>query len=249
LADRAGHKLLDDVSLRIAAGSRVAIMASDERTPLALLGLLPRCYDPAAGRVLFDGHDIRKVTLDSLRRETALVSPTGLLRNVSIADNISWGDPKFAPRHITRAAKWAQAYSFVQQLPHGFSTIIDEDSHRLTPSEALRIGLARALLREPSILVLEEPPGDLDPQTAELVDEAIAKVSKDRTLVSVTARLNTLRRADRVFLFHQGKLFAEGTHSELLQTCELYRHLQYIRFNEFRHAAPQPQAVTGSASA
>jgi ABC-type multidrug transport system fused ATPase/permease subunit len=235
LADREGRRLLDEVSLKIDAGRRIGVVASDSRTPLALAGLFVRLYDPAAGRVLFDERDIRQATLDTLRTNAAMVAPAGMLFTGAVAENITCGDARFDASLVQEAAKKARAYDFIQRLPDGFSSVIGEHGLRLDSSQAFRVALARALVRNPSLLVIEEPDGMLDEAAATEIQAAIQESADGRTLIFLPARLDTLRALDHIFLFHDGKVFAEGSHTDLIRTCELYRHLHYVRFNAFRN--------------
>jgi ABC-type multidrug transport system fused ATPase/permease subunit len=234
LLDGPGHKLLDEVTLQIPARARVAFVSLEPRTPLAMCYLLPRFYDPYQGQVLFDRKDIRYAMLASVRSQIGVVMHEGLLFTGTVAENIGCGDEQFTMQHISDAAKRARAYDFVQRLPQGFNTVVGEHGMRLTNSQQLRIGLARALLRDPTLVMLEEPPDEMDSPTAELLDQAIEEIADKRTLIVLPTRLGTLRKLDRVFLFHEGKLVDEGLHTELLQRSELYRHLIYQRFNMFR---------------
>jgi ABC-type multidrug transport system fused ATPase/permease subunit len=234
LADRNGYRLLDQVSMTIPAGNRIAVLASDPQTPLALAGLFVRFYDPAAGRILYDDHDIRHATLDTIRGQALLVASRGPLFPGTVTDNIACGNLGFTTLQIADAARQARAYDFVQALPQGFSTRIGDHPPLLTSDQAFRIGLARALLREPSLLVVEEPTGPLDEATLRELEAAILEASKGRTVVSLPSIPATLRSADDVFVFHEGQLDAQGKHADLLQNSELYRHLNYIRFNAFR---------------
>jgi len=234
LADRAGHKLIDDASFSIPAGSRTALLASESQSIKALACLLPRFYDPAKGTIAFDNQDLRQCTLESLRQQVVLLLQEDLLFTGSVAENIRCGDPRYSASQVTEAARGSQAYEMIQNLPQGFETIVGNHGMRLEPAEAQLIGLARVLLRKPKVVILEEPDGLFDDQTDALLEQAIARVVKGRTLIVLPTRLRTLREADRILLFHQGKLHAEGRHADLLQRSELYRHLHYLRFNEFR---------------
>lgn len=230
-----GSKLLDGVSFTIPSSSRVALVATDHRVPLAVAGLLARLDEPVSGRVLFDNYDISQATLDSIRGQVAHVLQQNLLFTASIADNVRCAAlARTDAARVAEAAKLARAYDFVQRLPQGFDTVVGEHGLRLEASEALRIALARALLRNPSLLVLEEPDQDLDARGAAELDAALERIARQATLVLLPTRLATLRSVDRVYVFHEGQLRATGMHAELLQTSELYRHIQYLRFNEFR---------------
>jgi ABC-type multidrug transport system fused ATPase/permease subunit len=232
LADRNGHLLLDDVSCALPAGRPVVLFASDQATLLAIAGLLPRFCDPAAGQVLFDGKDMRRARIDSVREQVALILPDRLLASGTLAENLDGN--RFTADEIVTAMKRAGAYDFVQSLPEGLQTEIGAAGLTLSVGQAIRIGLARVALIKPSVVVIAEPAEDIDQQTAERIAEALENVSKGMTLVILARRLATLRAAQRILLFHEGRLLADGTHQELLRRNDLYRHLNYVRFNEFR---------------
>ncbi len=235
VANAAGDKLLNDVSLAIPCGSATALVASDPESLLALTGLLPRFYDPAAGRILFDGFDIGRATLASVRAEVAVLMPERILVTGSVTENITGGDPRYSTVEVTDAARRVFAYDFVQRLPHGFDTIIGDHGQHLTVAEAMLIGMARVLLRNPAVAIIGEAPERPDSPADERLAAAMQRVAEGRTLIVLARRLQTLRAAERILLFHDGKLHAEGSHVDLLAESELYRHLNYVRFNEFRN--------------
>jgi ATP-binding cassette, subfamily B, bacterial len=232
VTDRAGHRLLDGVSLWLPAGSFTAVLSSDPGLVQALTELFPRCHDPAAGQILLDGADIRTVKLDSLRSQVALVRATDWLTTGTVSENIGGG--KYSADDIADAARKAGAYDFIQRLPQGFDTVIGEHGIRVSAEESFRLSVAHALLRNPSLVIIEEPAEDPDYPPEHPLDDAIAAISEGRTVLAVARRISTLRQAQRVLLFHEGRLYADGTHAELLQKFDLYRHLSYVRFNEFR---------------
>jgi ABC-type multidrug transport system fused ATPase/permease subunit len=232
LADMRGRLLLDDVSCALPAGRPVVLFASDDATLLAIAGIFPRFCDPAAGQVLFDGRDLRRATIDSVREQVALILPDRLLASGTLAENLD-GD-RFTADEILAAMKRTGAYDFVQSLPEGLQTEIGTAGLTLSVGQAIRMGLARVALTKPSVVIIAEPAEDLDQQTAERIAEALENVTKSMTLVMLARRLATLRVAERILLFHEGRLLADGTHQELLQQNDLYRHLNYARFNEFR---------------
>ena len=234
VADGLGRKLLDDVSLLIQTPTRIALMATDSRVPRAVAGLLVRFIDPAAGRVLFDGRDGRLFTIESVRAQTALAPQHGMLFTGTVQENILGNDTRFSSTQLIEAAKRAAAYDFIQRLPQGFDTIVGEHGMSLDQGQAFRIGLARAALRDPAILVVEEPEDDLDPESAGQVGAGLSQVAEGRTLIISPSRVETLREVDQIVLIDEGRLAAAGTHNDLLHSSELYRHLHYMRFNEFR---------------
>jgi len=234
IANRDGNRLLDNVSLIIPAPSVVAIVATDAQTPLALAGLFVRFYDPAAGRILYDDRDIGHATIDTVRGQAVLVAADGPLFPGTLAENIACGRSGFAALQIADAVKQVEAEDVIRALPEGLATSLVGRDGRLTVDQAFRVGLARALLREPSLLVVQEPAGVADEAACQQIDAALRQVARGRTLVMLASRLATLRWADCIYLFHEGRLQAQGKHAELLQSSELYRHLNYIRFNPFR---------------
>lgn len=234
LRDAGGQVLLEGLSLTVPAKGRVAIVSPDRTAALALACLFPRFYDPDAGRVLFDGQDVRSLSIKSLREQIALVPQDGLLFTASVQDNIACGDFRFSESDVRDAAKLVGADETIEHLPQGFATIIGEHGIHLSPGESLLVGLSRAVLRSPSLLIVEEPDQDLEPAESARVSQALTAAATNRTLLTIATRLETMRAADYVYLLHEGRLLAEGSHSELLQTSEFYRHLLYLRFNEFR---------------
>jgi ATP-binding cassette subfamily B protein len=247
-----GRKLLHNISFTIKAGEKIALVGPDEREVHALVYLLPRFLDPSGGEVRVDGKNLRWVTLDSLRIQIAVVLQHNLIFNDTIAHNIGCGDPTYNLQRITDAAKIAHAHQFITKLPQGYETVIGEQGHPLKLGEMFRIALARAILRDPAILVIEEPVEPLDDDTKGMIDDTLQRVLPGRTVIFLPHRLTTIRACDQIFLIYQGKLEASGDHRELLNTSELYRHLQYMEFNEFAGVvapavAPKNGEVDGEA--
>jgi ATP-binding cassette subfamily B protein len=234
LADLHGRPLLADVTVTIPANIRLAVFASEGATPLAFAGLLSRFCDPAAGQILVDGHDLRAKKIDSVRDQVMLLLSENLIASGSVLQNITGDDSSFSADDVLGALKQVGASDFVHSLSDGLNTLVGADGITLSTGHAIQIGLARAALRNPSVLVIEEPEESLDQRTAEQLAEAIDLVSTGKTLIVLARRLATLRGVQRVLLFHEGRLVGDGTHHELLQRSELYRHLNYVRFNEFR---------------
>lgn len=234
LANAEGVKLLDALDLTIAAGQRVGVLATDASAAMALAGLLVRLYDPAAGRVLFDDYDIATATLETVRGQALLVPDDGMLFDGTVQENITCGDTGFTTLQISDAAKQARAQSFILELPHGFATRIGAGGRELHRGEAFCIGLARALVRNPSVLVVAEPDDNLDRTAEERLKEALRWAAADRTLVVIPKRLSTLRFMDQIVVIHEGRVQAAGTHRDLLKSSRLYRHLNFVRFHAFR---------------
>ncbi len=232
-----GVMLLDQVSFKIKAGQRVGIVASNPEEQLALVSLIPRFLDPADGTVKIDGRNVKGVTQDSLRTQIGLVLQSSLVFNDTVANNIGCGDPSYPLPQIIEAAKLAHAHQFIQKLPYGYETPVGELGHSLRPGEQFRIALARAILRDPSLYVIEEPTEHFDEVTKDLLDDTLARVLPGTTVIFLPHRMSTLRDCDRIFMLHQGRVVADGNHRELINENELYRHLYYLEFNPFAEQA------------
>ena len=228
-----GRKLLQNISLTIPAGSRVALVGPEEMEKHALLYLLPRFLDPTSGEIRIDRKNVRKVTLDSLRAQIAMVLQHNLVFNDTVANNIGCGDPGYPLPRIIEAAKIAHVHQFMQKLPRGYETMIGDLGHSLNSGEKFRIALARAILRDPALFIIEEPAMPLNDDTKGLLDDTYNRVLPGRTVIFLPHRLSTIRSCDKVYLVFQGRLEASGEHRELLGSSEIYRHLQYQEFNEF----------------
>lgn len=231
-----GRKLLQGITLTIQAGQRVAIVGPEEMEKHALVYLMSRFLDPNSGEIRIDRKNLRWVTFDSLRAQIAMVLQHNLVFNDTVANNIGCGDPSYTLPKIIEAAKIAHAAHFIQKLPQGYETPIGELGHSLKIGEQFRIALARAILRDPALLIIEEPLTPLDDDTKAMLDDTFARVLPGKTVIFLPHRLSTIRGCDKVFLLYQGKIEATGDHKELLAQNDLYRHLQYLAFNEFAGA-------------
>ncbi len=228
-----GRKLLHDISLAIPAGARVALVGPEDMEKYALVYLLPRFLDPTAGEIRIDRKNVRWVTLDSLRAQIAMVMQHNLVFNDTVANNIGCGDPSFPLPRIIEAAKVAHVHQFIQKLPRGYETMIGDLGRPLNTGEMYRIALARAILRDPAVYVIEEPVNPLDDEVKGLVDDTYSRILPGRTVIFLPHRMTTIRSCDRVYLLYEGTIEAAGDHRELLGSSDLYRHLQYQEFNEF----------------
>lgn len=222
-----GRMLLENVSLVVPAGSRVAVVSSDPEEGHTLAFLLARFLDPTGGEIRIDGKNIRWVTHESLRTQVAMVIQQNLIFGDTVANNIGCGDAGYTLPQIIEAAKLAHAHQFVQRLPYGYESPIGDGGHSLRPGETLRIALARAVLRDPSVIVVEEPELPMDGDSRDLLDDAYERIAGSRTLVFFSRRQSVLRRADKVAVIHGGHLVAAGSHDELLKSNDLYRHLLF----------------------
>lgn len=228
-----GRALLQGVSLTIRAGERVGIVGPEDMEKHALVYLIPRFLDPAAGEIRIDQHNLRWITLDSLRAQIAIVLQHNLVFNDTVAKNIGCGDAGYDLPKIIEAAKMAHAHQFIQRLPKGYETAIGDLGHALNVGEQFRIALARAILRDPALFIIEEPTELLDEETKALLDDTFSRILPGRTVIFLPHRVTTIRNCDRVLLLHNGRIEAAGEHREMLTRSELYRHLQYMEFNVF----------------
>lgn len=231
LASLKGERLLHEVSIDIPAITNVGFIATDPQSPKALAGLLMRYYDPAAGRILFDTHDLRNATLESIQSAVGYAPIDGPLFTGSVIENLTCGDERFTEPDVAEVSRRVGAYDMIQQLPDGFATVIGEGGRTIDDIASFQLSLSRAMLRNPSLLIVEEPGDEGKQSSAMLIDHALRQASSDRTLIVLPSRIQTLRLLDRVFFFHEGELHGGGTHAELIQTDELYRHIMYLRFN------------------
>jgi ABC-type multidrug transport system fused ATPase/permease subunit len=241
--DVAGRALLEGLSARIPAGSRVAIVSLEEDAKHAIACLIPRLLDPTRGSVLIDSIDLRDVTLESLRAQVALLFQADYVFSDSVMNNIGLGDSSYALPRITEAAKIAHAHHFIQQLPQGYDTIIGPLGHPLPLDQQFRIALARAVLHDPSIVIIEEPDQPLDDDVKHLIDDTLDRMAKGRTLLFLPHRLSTIRKCDLVLVVHNGKLETLGHPRDLHTQSKLYRHIQYLEFNPFAANEFEPGAV------
>ena len=231
-----GRLMLDEVSLSIPAGQRVALVGMDDLEKHALAYLIPRLLDPTSGEIRIDSKPLRWVTLDSLRAQIGMVMNHNLVFHDTIKNNIGCGDPGQTLPQIIEAAKMAHAHKFIQSLPQGYETPIGEMGHSLTLSQQYRIALARAILRDPALLILEEPDAELDDETKSLIDDTLARALPERTAIFLPHRISTLRSCSRIYLLNRGRVVASGTHKELLGGNKLYKHIHYLEFNQVDEA-------------
>lgn len=228
-----GRLVLDRVDLRLPAGKVIAVISLDPCEARALTYMLPRFIEPQAGRVLIDGEDLAFVTLESLRAEAIYVGGTDPFFTGTVTENLSCGDPRFTLQYVTEAAKLVHAQNFISKLPQGYETLLGEYGEQLDAGQSYRLGLARALLRDPALMIIEEPAERLDEDTKSLLDDTYARLAKGRTLIFLPSRLSTVRKADHVIFLHKGRIEAIGNYSKLITSSPLLRHWEYVRFNEF----------------
>lgn len=224
--------LLQDLSLSIGAGEKVALVG-DDRARLAIAYLLPRLLDPDAGEVRFDDKPLQWVTLESVRHQVALVLQDDLIFNDTVANNVSCGDEQYTLPQILEATKSAHAHHFIMKLPNGYETKIGELGEPLTISQCFRIALARAILRNPTVVVIEEPSGEVTEEDKSWFDDTMARFFQGRTVILLPSRLSTIRKAGRVIMLHEGAVVDEGSDADLVHRSDRYKHWQYMQFHAF----------------
>jgi ATP-binding cassette subfamily B protein len=216
---------LHDVDLRFEAGTTVAFVGPSGSGKTSIVALLARLYDPTSGRVVIDGADVRSVDLRSLRSEIAFVAEESFLFSASVAENISYARPEASMVEVERAARRAQAHDFIERLPKGYETVIGERGMTLSGGQRQRIAIARALLADPRILVLDDATSSVDARTEAAIREGLAEAMKGRTTFIVAHRLSTISLADEIVVLDDGVVVDRGTHEELLERCPLYAEI------------------------
>ena len=236
-----GVPALRGVNLKVAAGQVVALVGTSGAGKTTLATLVPRFYDPTAGEILFDGVDIKTATLSSLRGQIGLVTQETILFNDTVRNNIGYGLEAVADGDLIRAAEAACALDFIEALPESFDTVIGEGGHRLSGGQRQRIAIARAILKNPPILVLDEATSSLDAESESLVQRALENLMVNRTTLVIAHRLSTIRRADQIVVIEDGIVHEAGTHDELIQRRGgVYRRLYELQFS----LGEQPETVT-----
>jgi subfamily B ATP-binding cassette protein MsbA len=220
---------LKSMDLKIRAGEIVALVGSSGSGKTTTALMLPRFYDPTSGRLLIDDDDIRQVSLDSLRRQIGLVTQEVILFNETVRYNIAYGAPDAKEADIQAAAQAANAHSFIQRMPNGYDTVIGERGVRLSGGERQRLSVARALLKNPPILILDEATSALDAESERLVQEAVERLMSHRTALVIAHRLATVRKADRIIVLDHGQIVEEGNHETLLAKQGAYHRLHSLQ--------------------
>ena len=221
---------LDGVSFEAAPGETIAILGATGSGKSTLLSLIPRFYDPTEGSIQIDGHDLRDLDLDDLRRNIGTVFQETFLFSNTVKSNIAFGHPEATQDQIEEAARIAQAHDFVTtELDRGYETVLTEGGNGLSGGQRQRLAIARALLLDPPILLMDDPTAAIDPETEHLIMSAMESAMTGRTTFIVAHRLSTLKRADRVIVLEHGRITEIGTHDELMQTSEHYRNAAEIQ--------------------
>jgi subfamily B ATP-binding cassette protein MsbA len=234
-----GERVLEDIGFRAARGDIVALVGPSGAGKSTLVDLIPRFYDPTDGAVLLDGRDVREFTLGSLRALMGIVSQETVLFNDSVKANIAYGSlDRYGAAAIEAAARAANAHDFISRLPQGYDTMLGERGTRLSGGERQRLAIARALLRDPPILILDEATSALDTESERLVQEAIDRLLEGRTVFVIAHRLSTVQHATRILVMERGRIVERGRHDDLLAAGGLYRRLYEMQFGADPRPAP-----------
>lgn len=228
---RADQSVLQGLSLKVMPGEAIALVGASGAGKTTLVNLLPRFYEPQTGKILIDGHDIQSVTLQSLRQQIGIVPQENILFTGTIAQNIAFGRSQFDLEAVQAAAKVANAHGFISQFPQGYHTWVGERGVNLSGGQRQRIAIARAVLLDPKILILDEATSALDSESEALVQEALERLMRDRTVFIIAHRLATVRNADRILVLEQGRVVEQGTHAELLAKGDRYAHVYAQQFH------------------
>ncbi len=235
--------ILRDISLVARAGEVIAIVGSSGAGKTTLVNLLPRFYPVTSGTLRIDGVDVREVTLRSLREQMAIVTQETILFNDTVWNNICYGQPGLPKDRVEAAAKAALAHDFILELPQGYQTMLGDRGQRLSGGQRQRIAIARAILKDSPILILDEATSELDSESEMLVQRALSNLMMDRTSFVIAHRLSTIRRADKIIVIEDGTIAETGTHQELLARSGIYARLYEMQFADVEDAAtPAPKA-------
>jgi ATP-binding cassette, subfamily B, bacterial MsbA len=236
-------EILRGINMEVRAGEIVAIVGSSGAGKSTLVQLLPRFFDATSGAIKIDGHDLRDVTLASLRAQIGIVTQDTILFNDTVRNNIAYGQPDVTQEAVTEAARAALAHDFIQKLPEGYDTMIGERGMRLSGGERQRIAIARALLKNAPILILDEATSALDNESEALVQSALHNLMSGRTVFVIAHRLTTVRHADRIVVLEHGRITDSGSHEDLLARLGTYRKLYELQFMDLEPKMSEEPAV------
>lgn len=228
--DQESGIVLKGINLEIKKGELVAIVGPTGTGKTTIVNLIPRFYDVTSGAVTLDGVNVKDATFKSLRGQIGIVAQESFLFNDTVKANIAYGHRKAPQLEVEEAAKKAYAHQFIEKMPYGYDTILGERGFRLSGGEKQRISIARAILKNPPILILDEATSQLDSESEKFVQDALDKLMQGRTVVAIAHRLSTIKKADKIIVLEHGQIVGVGPHEELLETCSLYKKLHSMQF-------------------
>ncbi len=223
--------VLKNINLEVRKGEIVAIVGPTGTGKTTLVNLIPRFYDPLKGVVIIDGVDVRDVTFQSLRKQIGIVTQESILFNDTVRANIAYGYAEAGDKQVQAAAEMAFAHQFIVKMPNGYNTLIGDRGFRLSGGEKQRIAIARAILKNPPILILDEATSQLDSESERYVQEALDLLMKGRTVIAIAHRLSTIQKADKIVVLEHGRIIGQGGHEELLKSCPRYNKLYSLQFS------------------
>jgi subfamily B ATP-binding cassette protein MsbA len=238
-------QVLTNVNFEIKAGQMIGVVGPTGGGKSTIVSMIPRFYDPSAGKVSIDGVDLRDYKINGLRNQIAYVLQETVLFRGTVAENIAYGRGSATRDEIVEAAKLANADEFISKMPHGYDTMVGDRGDTLSGGQRQRIGIARAIIRNNPILILDEPTAALDTESEQLVMEALERLMKGRTVITIAHRLSTIRNSDKIVVLKGGVVAEEGTHDELIAKNGVYADLYHIQFSK----PPDEVAAAAPASA
>jgi ATP-binding cassette subfamily B protein len=231
-----GKPVLKDVDIDARPGQVVALLGLTGSGKTTVINLIPRFYDVSMGRITVDGHDVRDVSLPSLRKQIGVVLQENFLFSASVRENIAYGRPDASEEEVIAAAQAARAHDFITSLPYGYDTRVGERGITLSGGQKQRVAIARALLLDPRILILDDSTSSVDTETEHLIQQALARLMEGRTTFVIAQRLTTILRADQILVLQDGQVVQRGRHEELLQQGGLYKTIYDLQLSDQERA-------------